>query len=197
MGVIGGIGRVLAYGAKSAAKSVGKAAWAGTKMAGKGALIAADKAAIGTAKVVGKTAEVTSGVVTGVGRNAWRARNNTKGANIIGTALNDTKAAVRGMGHWEGAKDVYNPITGKVKHTDSHFALGKFGKAAIFGPAAAAGVLGAGDAYMDNRVGAIDGNVVTATPIVGGNSASGSPSYANNGGATGDLVFAMHNNRFG
>lgn len=166
--------------------TIGKAAYKVGKFTVGGILKGTSKVVVGTAKGGAS-----------IGKGIWAARNNTKGFNPIGDALHTGEVFTKGMGDWERAKDVFDPITGKVKHTDAHFKLGGIGKAAIFGPAAIAGTLGAADTYMDDRVGAIDGNTVTATPVIGASSSSSAPSYANNGGATGDLVFAMHNNRFG
>lgn len=54
----------------------------------------------------------------------------------------------------------------------------------------AAGTPGAVKGYLDNRQGTrTDQQVTTSTPKV--------PAYAQNGGATGDLVFALNNLRHG
>ena len=44
-------------------------------------------------------------------------------------------------------------------------------------------------------MGTNDGMMRTSTPTIPQTSSSGTPSYANNGGATGDLVFSLYNNR--
>ena len=192
--LIGAAGAVAWSGTKTAAKAVGSttyevgktvasdvgtAAYYGGKAAFKGAATVAGGAAKGTAYLV---------------KDAYAARNEEGARNVVGQFINHGKALAKSMGDWEKSKDVYNPITGEVKHTDAHFQLSKFGKAAFFGPALAAVAVGAAQKYEDNRVGPIDSNVVTATPNY---APPKTPSYANNCGATGDLVFALHNNRFG
>jgi hypothetical protein len=47
--------------------------------------------------------------------------------------------------------------------------------------------------YEQIRMGKHDGQMRKATPVIP--QVDRSPSYANNGGATGDLVFSMYNNR--
>ena len=63
------------------------------------------------------------------------------------------------------------------------------GVAAYAGASVVNGVRGAWDDFNRNRMGTHDGQIRRATPRT--------PSYSNNAGATGDLVFAMNANRRG
>ena len=80
--------------------------------------------------------------------------------------------------------------TGEMIEKGGEYRLSGAGKAVVWGGSIAGGVMAAGDTYMNNRVGPADGMMHTATPNM-------VPSYAKNGGASGDLVFAMNANRRG
>ena len=191
LGAIGSaIGSALWSGTKTAGKAVGKASLKTGKAVAGGVGTAAYYAGLGAVKATKATAKGAAYIA----KDAYAGRNETGFRNPVGQFVHTGKAMVKGMGDWEKAKDVYDPLTGKVKHTDAHFKLGTFGKVALFGPALAAGAMGGAQKYEDNRVGPIDSNIVTATPNY---APPQPPSYANNCGATGDLVFALHNNRHG
>jgi len=198
MGLLGAIGTAAKIAAWEGTKAVVGTAAKGAYQVGKAtaggigtvAYYGGKAALKGTATVAGGVAKGTAAIV----KDAYAARNEEGARNAVGQFVHMGKAMVKGMGDWEKAKDVYNPLTGQLKHTDAHFKLGTFGKVALFGPALAAGVVGGAQKYEDNRVGPVDSNVVTATPNY---APAKTPSYANNCGATGDLVFALHNNRFG
>lgn len=66
------------------------------------------------------------------------------------------------------------------------------GVGALVGSSAIEGTKRAIRKYEQIRMGKHDGQLRTATPVIPQNT---QPSYSNNGGATGDLVFAMYNNR--
>lgn len=73
-----------------------------------------------------------------------------------------------------------------------------FGKAMLGLGAVAQGVRGADEAFIKSRTGRSDGRVRSATPMIPNYSQQTSGgSYSNNGGATGDLVFALNNLRHG
>ena len=63
----------------------------------------------------------------------------------------------------------------------------------LVGSSAIEGTKRAINKYEQIRMGKHDGQMRTATPIIP--QVERQPSYANNGGATGDLVFSMYNNR--
>lgn len=69
------------------------------------------------------------------------------------------------------------------------------GKGLVLGSALYEGVGRAANKFVQGRMGTNDGMMRTSTPTIPQTSSSGTPSYANNGGATGDLVFSLYNNR--
>lgn len=174
---------------------IGSAAWKGTKTVAKLGLDATEAVMIGGAKASIWGAKKIAQGTTAVTKDYYKARNIAGPTNTMGRQATTISAMAKGMGDWQDAKDVYDATTGKLKHHSGQYKLGTFGKAAIFGPAAIAGAYGASNQYMNDRVGPIESTPVTAIPVIQKQNYSTTPSYANNGGATGDLVFALHNNR--
>ena len=99
---------------------------------------------------------------------------------------------------------------GKVKGSQVGFSAGKkkviesaglkmrpLAKGMIVAGGAMQGVINAKNKFQDSRMGTMDGQLTTATPKMTSQGNSYSPSYSNNAGATGDLVFALNNNRRG
>lgn len=137
--------------------------------------------AIGTAEVAG------AGIIAGA---------EGVGAGIIGAA----KIAMPVAGYAAGK---YASIgAGVAKHIDKYWLkedkrpsnilgtkMNMLGKTAVVGSALIGGTAEAFDQFNTNRMGQRDGMITRATPRT--------PSYANNAGATGDLVFAMNRNRRG
>lgn len=70
----------------------------------------------------------------------------------------------------------------------------KLGKGLVLGSGLYEGASRAIGKFESIRMGTNDGMMRTHTPIIP-QGQNNSPSYANNGGATGDLVFSMYNNR--
>ena len=192
--LLNAIGNAVGSALWSATKTAGKAVGSATLQVGKTTAQAVGAATYHTGKGAYKVAKGTANFTAAVAKDAWAARNETGPNNVIGRQIHNVGVMGRAMGNWERAKDVYNPVTGKLSHKSAHFNFSKKGKAALFGPALIAGGIGAAQTYEDNRVGQIDSNVVTATPDF---TPPKQASYADNCGATGDLVFALHNNRFG
>lgn len=188
MGVIGWTAGKVGSALWGVAKGVGKIGWAGTKLVGKAALKGMDYAAEGAFKVGAKAVKGAAYIA----KDAYSARNVRNARNMAGVEIHTAGAMAKGMGDWQRSKDVYNKVTGELTHHDGRFKLGKFGVAAFGVPAAVSGTVDAGQQYMQERVGASDGQVVTATPVVAAKKYS-----TDNCGATGDLVFALHNNRHG
>ena len=92
----------------------------------------------------------------------------------------------------KGNKQVKNPMQLIRKDSDSliGYKTTKRGALVAGGVMLASGVPGAGEQFIKNRQGTnFDQQVTTSAPKV--------PAYANNGGATGDLVFALNNLRHG
>lgn len=200
MGPINLLTNTIGYGLRQ----VGKAAWSGTKAVGDAVLTGADKVTIGAAKA-GKTGvklgtkgayKASKGILSG---GAWLARDavagmNSKnpGINILGNAI--TKGIKASDKLMKGTYESYeiNPITRELVHRSGGLKFTKLGAGVILGSGALIGARDAASTHMDNRVGPIDPHKVTATPEIAAEEYS-----INNGGATGDLVFALHQNRRG
>ena len=144
---------------------------------------------VGTAKVAGAVMEKAGGVYL------W-------GAEKIGGAGLWTAGKIGGMAEAVApvaAARVMNRGFGLASKLVKPVEDGKFnllghkasalGVAAYAGASVVNGVRGAWDDFNRNRMGTHDGQVRRATPRT--------PSYSNNAGATGDLVFAMNANRRG
>lgn len=92
----------------------------------------------------------------------------------------------------KGNKQINNPMQLIKKDSDSliGWKANKRGALVAGGLMLASGVPGAGEQFIKNRQGTnFDQQATTSAPRV--------PAYANNGGATGDLVFALNNLRHG
>lgn len=111
------------------------------------------------------------------------------GAGIVGAG-----AAVGGLAYGLGRASVKVPDTPMSFSNMGDIKFTNLGKGLIVGGALYEGVGRAANKFVQGRMGTNDGMMRTSTPIIPQNQSSGS-SYSNNGGATGDLVFAMYNNR--
>jgi len=214
VGMIGAISTTAALtGAGAGIGYVGGAAWGGNTPGSdiqKNATVGAiGGAALGaTVGIVGgvaamnpvKTASVVGGAALGVAETA--------GAGIIGGAeiagagiIGFTTKGVAPLAVY-GAQKYASIGAGAVKGIDKLLLkddlresnlLGKklnlAGKGLVYGSALMAGAKEAFNDFNSNRMGQRDGQITRATPRT--------PSYANNAGATGDLVFAMNRNRRG
>lgn len=146
-------------------KTAGKAVGEGFKAVGKSALGGASKTASGISKL---GATLASGVVGSVGVGVSTAKSMiTVPKKLTMSNVFDTRFNAK--------------------------ALPLLGLSVVVG-----GALGVGKSFEDNRKGVSDGMMRTATPMLpqlGQDQMNGRNDYANNAGATGDIVFAMRNNR--
>lgn len=176
-----------------------------------GAAIAAAPFALGiTAKAAVTTLQNSDKIFAGIGSGAAKIAG-TIGMTVKGAVSNTARAAM--IGNLEGkvagniAKDVLNPldrhgkallnIAGKMikknpgNNADgiiSDYSLSGFGKAMVIGGSLVKGAKDAFNTYMSSKVGQRDGYISSVTPQI---------RLADNAGATGDLVFALNNNRRG
>lgn len=141
-----------------------------TKVAGSAMLGAASLTALASTSSIGA---LGAGAIAGLG------------ATIGGSVIKLGEASL---------KNPTNPITFSNM---SDLKLNGLGKGLVFGSALYEGLGKAANKFVQNRMGQHDGMMRTSTPIIPQNINSNNrmPSYANNGGATGDLVFSMYNNR--
>lgn len=199
---------VAATGAGASIGYLGGAAWGGNtpgadvnesamKGAIGGAALGATAGLIATNPL--KTASVVGGVAIGTAELAGAAAIGT--AEVAGAATIGLGKVAMGTGIYAAQK--YGSIAaGAVKGIDKLFLkddkrssnllgrkLNAAGKGLVVGSALFAGAKEAFNDFNTNRMGQRDGMITRATPRT--------PSYANNAGATGDLVFAMNKNRRG
>lgn len=148
--------------------------------AGLAAIGGVGAAAIGTAEVVGAGAIAAAPYVG-------------KAAAVAGSAVGAVgiSAATKYGSYGAGfAKSLVKPIAeGSTRAGLFGHQLSGFGISMIAGAGLVSGTKEAFDSFNRNRMGQMDRNIYRAAPQT--------PSYANNGGATGDLVFAMNANRKG
>lgn len=196
MGPLSLISNTAGYLAKKTLIGIGKGALEAGKSipntamsAGKSTVKAADKMLGATDKIVG----------TGIKAGKYMVEDALAGMNSSNRFLNPTGNALNLADKFGSRLMKYNyerleknPITKELVFHSGGLKFTKLGAGIILGAGALAGSREALNNHMNNRIGTIDPRKVTATPEIE------KEDYAiNNGGATGDLVFALHNNRRG
>ena len=111
------------------------------------------------------------------------------GAGVVGVG-----ASIGGLAYGLGRASVKVPDAPISFSNMNDIKFTNLGKGLVFGSALYEGTGRAVNKFVQGRMGTNDGMMRTSTPIIPQNQSNGS-SYSNNGGATGDLVFAMYNNR--
>ena len=180
MGILGAIGSGLWNTAKWSAIGVGKATWALGKNAG-------ENISHYGPKLVADMGEMEWKGIKGVGKTLYATSNNPNWNNPLSYAHAAGNFVSGLVKHIDS--EAITDATGKViKETEGRYRLSNSGKF-VFGAGMA--LYGANDSMgtlEDSRMGvADDGPITTATPRF----------PVDNGGATGDLVFAMNRNRKG
>lgn len=212
MGILSGLGKA----GLGLAKGAGKAASAGANTFGKGivgygssAISNAMKnplktaAAIGAAGAAGyvmgdieKLAQPSQ--VAGSAMIGAAALSAIPGAATVGVGLGagvvGVGASIGGLAYGLGRASVKVPDAPISFSNMNDIKFTNLGKGLVFGSALYEGTGRAVNKFVQGRMGTNDGMMRTSTPIIPQNQSNGS-SYSNNGGATGDLVFAMYNNR--
>lgn len=211
--IAGAIGTTAALaGAGAGLGYVGGAAWGGNtpganmNEVGKagmigGAALGATVGAVGSAIAANplKTAEAVGGAAL-VGAEAAGAAAigaaEVAGAFTIGASKMAAGVGMYGMQKYAsigaGATKAIDKLFLKDDPRNSNLLgrkLNMAGKGVVVGSALFAGAKEAFNDFNSNRMGQRDGQITRATPRT--------PSYENNAGATGDLVFAMNRNRRG
>lgn len=110
------------------------------------------------------------------------------GAGLVGGA-----AAIGGFSMGLGSSMLKTPDAPLSFSNMGDIKFSKLGVGLLVGGALYEGMGKAHNKFITGRMGTNDGMMRTSTPIIP--QSQNSPSYANNGGATGDLVFSMYNNR--
>lgn len=117
----------------------------------------------------------------------------TAGATVGAAGVATLGGGALGAAGFIGRKAIKMP-TEPVSFTNmGDLKFSALGTGMLLGGAAIEGTSRAARKFEQIRMGQHDGQMRKATPLIP--QAERQPSYANNGGATGDLVFAMYNNR--
>ena len=111
------------------------------------------------------------------------------GMGVVGGA-----ASIGGLALGLGKASVQMPKEAVSFSNMNELKFTPLGKGLILGAGLYEGIGKAANKFVRGRMGTHDGMMRKATPIIP-QSTTSSSSYSNNGGATGDLVFAMYNNR--
>ena len=160
-------------------------------------------AAIGGAAAIGYGLADLDGRSDG-GRVAGKAALGVAAASAIpGVSTVAAGAAIAGVGAVGSVGGLAMGLGSKMIKTPSQpvnfsnlneVGFTKLGKGLVLGSGLYEGASRAIAKFESIRMGTNDGMMRTHTPTIPQRQ-SNSPSYANNGGATGDLVFSMYNNR--
>ena len=116
-----------------------------------------------------------------------------RGINLLGYGAERALAAGNKLLKYTPERYVTKP-SGKVVRQGGGLKFTKLGMGVLVGAGALAGARDASEAHIEKQTGQIDANKRTATPEI--NLEEYAPQIKN-GGATGDLVFALHQNRRG
>lgn len=180
------VGEKIWSGVKSGVKATAKT----TYNVGKTTVIGAAKGAIASAPYVGSAAK-------GVGKALWH------GAEFIHDTfdpMRPVKAASKTAFNLGGqlikkdpVKYHFNKLTGKTVRKGGGYKLTGLGVGVMGSFATAGSAIDGLESTTATAMGTVSSGMLTATPDF----APREYSFANNGGATGDLAFALHNNRKG
>lgn len=125
-----------------------------------------------------------------LGKGMYESLNSpSKIINPLGSAANKSVSLFKNLIDYKPSKKAWNKKTGEIETTNSKMSLSKWGYGLVFAGGIAQGAGKAINTFDSSRMGTMDGYVTNATPRV--------PSYQDNAGATGDLVFALNANRRG
>lgn len=176
MGKTGAIAGAVGFGGLTAAvvhpKIVGKAL---------GQVGLTSLEAIGTLSIAGEDLLGTAAIGAAEG-TAYLAKK-------VGAPLAVTAAEKYGTTASGFVSKLVKPNNGKIINELMPYKLSKLGVGMVAGTGLISGTKEAFNDFNQHRMGQMDPMIYRATPRT--------PSYANNGGATGDLVFAMNRNRRG
>ena len=188
------IGKAAWSGLKTSGKAIGKAGkWTAGKV-GNGTIIAAEKA--GSAAITAGKYGAKGAAILGV--DFARSLNVTDGPmaafrNPVGTAARGTGNFLGKLVEYEPETRVYNETTGKLTRKMGGFKATKLGMGVILGIGLLGGMNKAVDTHIGDRMGRPSPKMQTLTPDY--NPVQYQTSMPDDMGATGDLVFALHNNR--
>lgn len=170
-------------------------------LGGAGALVAGGVTALAANPNV--TKKLVTGTLEGIGAISIGAMETVgaasiglaKGAGIFSAIAIPSTIKAAGEIYGKPAANIMSKFVRPASAIDKHvnelmpYKLTKLGTAALIGTGLVSSFKEGFDDFNRNRMGQMDNRIYRATPTI--------PSYANNGGATGDLVFALNKNRRG
>lgn len=172
-----------------------------------GLAVAAGWGVVNNLDKIGEAAFATARGASWLGKGALRASNftgpfaggnaasrfaNTVSSNFmnpVGSIANKFAKASKGLITHTPRAQSWNAEKGIMESKGGGMKLSTWGKAAVAGVGLYSGVMKAMDTFEQSRMGMMDSFVATNTPQI--------PSYKDDAGATGDLVFALNANRRG
>lgn len=142
---------------------------------------------------VEKIGQAAFGAVKGVGKAgsafAESLTSTNRFVNPLGSVANGIAKASNKLVKYAPAKEAWNVEKGILERKEGSLKLSNWGKTFVGVSAIATGASNALNTFEQSRMGTQDDYVTTSTPIT--------PSYKDNAGASGDLVFALNANRRG
>lgn len=193
------LGKIADFGVVSAGKGISKYGSSAIKNAINNPMLTA--AAIGAAGAAGYVIGDIDGVsnpskTAGSAMLGTAALSAIPGAATAGTILGagvvGAGASIGGLAYGLGRASLKMPEEAVNFSNMADIKFSNLGKGLVFGGALYEGLGRATNKFVQGRMGINDGMMRTSTPTI---PQSNTSSYSNNGGATGDLVFAMYNNR--
>jgi hypothetical protein len=196
------LGKVGLTAGKEIASGVGKAALGSSDLLGKGLMKVAKNNPVGLIGAAVTTAAI-GGILGDMDTNSDPKDTMSKGAllGLGAAAIPGAANAIAGLGvagvgaGMTGIKALGSIGTSMVKKTaEGKFKLSATATPLLVGTMAVKGITQGIKTFEKRRMGTNDGRLVGPAPTIPMNQER-TPSYANNAGATGDLVFSMFNNR--
>lgn len=117
--------------------------------------------------------------------------------NPVGTAIKGMYKFGQKMVDYSPGERVYNTTRKKVVNKAPSMKLSRFGAGVILGASVLSGASAAYDKFMTQRLGTVDTQATTSSPDYTPQEYTRQFTPVDDGGATGDLVFALFKNRRG
>lgn len=117
--------------------------------------------------------------------------------NPVGTAIKGMYKLGQKMVDYTPGERVYNTTRKEVVHKAPSMKLSRLGAGVVLGGSLLSGASAAYDKFMTQRLGTVDTQATTSTPDYTPQEYTKQFTPVDDGGATGDLVFALFKNRRG
>ena len=133
-----------------------------------------------------------------LGRAAYTSLNSSNPIlNPVGTAVKGMYKLGQKMVDYSPGERVYNTTRKKVVNKAPSMKLSRLGVGVVLGASVLSGASAAYDKFMAQRLGTVDTQATTSTPDYTPQEYTRQFEPVDDGGATGDLVFALFKNRRG